>query len=37
MGIDYVIDLDCAPKQALGIEEIVNQSASQKLDVLIDG
>lgn len=24
MGIDYVIDLDCAPKQALGIEDIVN-------------
>ena len=25
MGIDYVIDLDCEPKQALGIEDIVNR------------
>jgi hypothetical protein len=24
MGVDYVIDLDCAPKQTLGIEQIVS-------------
>lgn len=29
MGIDYVIDLDCEPKQALGIEQIVNSIKAQ--------
>lgn len=29
MGIDYVIDLECAPKEALGIEEIVNLVKAQ--------
>lgn len=36
MGIDYVIDLDCAPKQALGIEELVGYvKASNRAETML--
>jgi hypothetical protein len=37
MGIDYVIDLDCAPKQTLGIEEIVNMIKAQSRAEMVLG